>query len=90
MNTGFNAEIVQGGVHADTRVDPGLIGYDVSASGVAQVSTTAAATTASGNLTGITSEQSYNQSITVAGDIQNFNYSAQIGSGSSMLCSPWN
>ncbi|MDY6954672.1 MAG: hypothetical protein SWE60_24475, partial [Thermodesulfobacteriota bacterium] len=91
MNTGFDAEVMRGAVHSNTSMEPGIMDYRFSANGEAQVSARAAATAACGDDERIYSEQDYRQNITVAGDIQKFDYTVEFFGGGNSLCStPWN
>ncbi|MDY6839270.1 MAG: hypothetical protein SWH78_15000 [Thermodesulfobacteriota bacterium] len=89
MNSGFDADIMRGAVHSNTSMEPGSMGYRFSANGEAQVSATAAAATACGDNEGIYSEQDYRQNITVAGDIQKFDYMVDFYGQPNMLCGTW-
>jgi len=90
MNSGFDAEVMRGAVHSNTSMDPGVMDYRFSANGEAQVSAMAAATTACGDNNGLYSEQDYRQNITVAGDIQKFDYTVEFFGGGNSLCGAWN
>ncbi|MDY6987150.1 MAG: hypothetical protein SWQ30_03750 [Thermodesulfobacteriota bacterium] len=90
MNTGFDAEVMRGAVHSNTTMDPGVMDYHFSANGEAQVSARAAAATGCGDNEGLYSEQDYRQNITVAGDIQKFDYTVEFYGGGNSLCGPWN
>jgi hypothetical protein len=90
MNTGFDAAVTRGAVHSNTVMDPGVMDYHFSANGEAEVSAKAAAKTAQGTSERIESQQDYSQNITVAGDIQKFDYIVDFYGENHMLCGPWN
>ncbi len=81
MNTGFSAAITKGAVHANTTVDPAMLGYDFSAKGNAEVSVGAVVNTAHGDSERIYGQQNYSQHINASGDIDKFSYSAEFSSG---------
>jgi len=89
MNSGFNAEVMLGAVRANTSMDPGVMEYRLSANGEAAVTAGAAARTAHGDTQRIQSQQDYSQNITVAGDIQKFDYMVEFYGQSNMLCGTW-
>jgi hypothetical protein len=89
MNTGFDAEITLGAVHANTSMDPGVMDYHLSANGAAEVTAGAAARTAHGDISRIQSQQDYSQNISVAGEIQKFDYMVEFYGPTNLLCGTW-